>query len=429
MKLFLTYLLMFFVCVGNLTAQTITGLVIDETETGLKNYQVKLFITPNVYTTQTDIEGFFTINLTEVKEETLPKNYSISNNFPNPFNPRTRINFLLPQTSKIQVEIFNTIGQNVGDRIEKEMQAGNNYIDLELNGLPNGVYFARINVNNQYTVVRKLMLLYGSQHLSVVDQIGSENYSKSTNNTYIDSIVVSAGLMRTKTFINLPELTGQILDVGFLQMQISCPDMETIEYSGKTYHTVQIGSQCWLKENLDVGTKINGIVDSTNNNTIEKYCYNNDEANCTTYGGLYQWAEAVQIPEGATNNTSPSPALMGNVKGICPTGWHIPTKTEFEILKAAINDDGNALKREDQGIGPNVGTNISGFSALLTGYRYTNGDFYELGNYTYFWSVTVDSFFNTASIIGLNNYSHSVSLAGNYKYYGFSVRCCKDLDY
>ena len=51
--------------------------------------------------------------------------------------------------------------------------------------------------------------------------------------------------------------------------------------------------------------------------------------NCTTYGGLYQWAEAVQYKNGATNATSPSPAFSGNVQGICPTGWHIPTSAEF----------------------------------------------------------------------------------------------------
>ncbi|MFH0734556.1 MAG: FISUMP domain-containing protein [bacterium] len=407
MKLFLTYLLMFAVWVGSLTAQTITGLVLDETVTGLKNYQVKLFIAQEVYTTQTNIEGFFTINLTEVKEETLPENYSISNNFPNPFNPTTRINFLLPQTSTIQVEIFNTIGQNVGPRIEKEMQAGNNYIDLELNGLPNGVYFAKINVNDQYTVVRKLMLLYGSQHLSAINQIGTEGYSKSTNNTYIDSIVVSAGLIRTKTFVNLPELTGQTLDIGFLQMQISCPDIQTIEYLGKTYHTVQIGNQCWLKENLNVGTKINSTDEQTNNNIIEKYCYNNNEANCDTNGGLYQWNEALNYT-----------ASGGNKQGICPTGWHIPTFTEFETLKAVVNNDGNKLIREDQGTGS--GTNTSGFSGLFAGYRSNDGYFSFLGEGTYFWSSTENDAPH-AYYLALGE--SGVSLYDVDKEDGFSVRC------
>jgi uncharacterized protein (TIGR02145 family) len=76
--------------------------------------------------------------------------------------------------------------------------------------------------------------------------------------------------------------------------QNPCPGTPTVEYAGKTYNTVQIGSQCWLKENLDVGTMIPGSLEQKNNGTIEKYCYNDSIENCTTYGGLYQWAEAME---------------------------------------------------------------------------------------------------------------------------------------
>ena len=62
----------------------------------------------------------------------------------------------------------------------------------------------------------------------------------------------------------------------------------------KIYNTVQIGCQCWMKENLDVGTRIDAPTDQSDNpgaNFIEKYCYDNDPDNCTQYGGLYQWDE------------------------------------------------------------------------------------------------------------------------------------------
>src|ERR1035437_4695141 len=111
--------------------------------------------------------------------------------------------------------------------------------------------------------------------------------------------------------------------------QNPCPGIPTVDYAGKIYNTVAIGDQCWLKENLDVGTRINGSLEQTNNSTIEKYCYNDDPANCTTNGGLYQWAEAVQYMNGATNTSSPSPAFTGNIQGICPTGWHLPTNAEY----------------------------------------------------------------------------------------------------
>src|ERR1035437_7497296 len=132
--------------------------------------------------------------------------------------------------------------------------------------------------------------------------------------------------------------------------QNPCPNVATVVYEGKTYNTVAIGDQCWLKENLDVGTQVNGSLEQTNNGTIEKYCYNNDPANCTTYGGLYQWNEAMQYV------TTPG------TKGICPTGWHIPTYAELQTLATTVSNDGNALKAVGQGTGSGAGTNTSGFS-------------------------------------------------------------------
>jgi len=74
----------------------------------------------------------------------------------------------------------------------------------------------------------------------------------------------------------------------------------TITYAGKVYHTVTIGNQTWMKENLNVGTMIDSTKDQANNGIIEKYCFENDTANCNKYGGLYEWAEAVQYQDGAT---------------------------------------------------------------------------------------------------------------------------------
>jgi len=86
-----------------------------------------------------------------------------------------------------------------------------------------------------------------------------------------------------------------------------------MEYEGKTYHTAQIGTQCWLKENLNVGTFISSRIleDASNNGIIEKYCYGNLLNNCDVYGGLYQWGEAMKY------------STTEGEQGICPSGWHI----------------------------------------------------------------------------------------------------------
>jgi len=197
-------------------------------------------------------------------------------------------------------------------------------------------------------------------------------------------------------------------------MNVSCQGIPTVTYFGKTYNTVQVGTQCWLKENLDVGTIINSSGNQTDNGTIEKSCFNDNVANCNTYGGLYQWNEAMQY------------SIAAGTKGICPIGWHIPTVVEFQVLAAAVCNDGNALKAIGQGISGGAGTNTSGFSALQAGYRYDNGTFYGLGIISNFWSSTEDNSFYS-NYLGLGDYGSGISWW--YYYYkgnGVSVRCVKD---
>jgi uncharacterized protein (TIGR02145 family) len=112
-------------------------------------------------------------------------------------------------------------------------------------------------------------------------------------------------------------------------------------------------------------------------------------------------------------------------KGICPTGWHIPTNGELQTLGTTVSNDGNALKAVGQGTGAGAGTNTSGFSALLAGYRDIHGDFYNLGDIPNFWSSTEYSATN-AYIMYLNNYDSSIYFSNYNKEIGFSVRCAKD---
>ena len=194
---------------------------------------------------------------------------------------------------------------------------------------------------------------------------------------------------------------------------------EPIEYAGKSYNTVQIGEQCWLRENLDVGTMIesnSGGFLQTDNGVIEKYCYDNDPANCETYGGLYEWPEAMQYTteEGA--------------QGICPDGWHIPTRAEFEELEDYVDDKAAALIDESETLNftPTVTQNETGFSALFAGRRhYGNGSFDYLGSNTIFWSSTEsDSYY--AHYMYLDDDRSYVGLYDYNKDYGFSVRCVQD---
>jgi len=188
-----------------------------------------------------------------------------------------------------------------------------------------------------------------------------------------------------------------------------------VNYGGKHYNTVLIGNQCWLKENLDIGTMVQGSSNQLDNGILEKYCYNNDPNNCNTYGGLYQWNEAMKY------------VTTIGTQGICPPGWHIPTLAEFQILSSTVGGvgNGNALKAIGQGGGEGAGTNTSGFSALLAGYRLNNGNFNQLGFDTYFRCSTEYNSTNAYYLELYYNFNY-IFLNFHEKDYGYSVRCLKD---
>lgn len=197
---------------------------------------------------------------------------------------------------------------------------------------------------------------------------------------------------------------------------------ETIFYAGKTYNTVQIGNQCWLKENLDVGTMINsnGITfqphfEQTNNGVIEKYCYDNDPSNCEKYGGLYEWTEAMQYSteEGA--------------QGICPDGWHIPSRKEYITLKEFVTSKAEGLVDTSQSTDGYTPTNETGFSALFGGFRRDDGFFFNLFYQNDLWTSTEHSTSSgVAYYMEVRSNNIYVQDRNGRQQNGFSVRCIKD---
>ena len=421
MKNILIVLFVVLFITNDIVSQVVTGKLVDENGAGLAAVKLQLYTATNVYEDSSSSDGTFSFNIiTGVEENYLPTGYSVSDNFPNPFNPRTRIGITLPGRENVKVEVFNLLGQAVTDINEQTFNAGTNYIDIELNGLPNGFYISRISIGDKYTVVKKLMLIYGSQHLITSGGTISTQLNK-PNNTYLetnlDSLVATSLITGKKTFAGLPSFVSGTLDLGRLTIERYCPGIPTVTDSrdGKVYNTVLIGSQCWLKKNLNVGTRIDGVLDQSSGNGIEKYCYDNLESKCSAYGGLYQWNEAMQYvtTEGA--------------RGICPEGWHLPTYDEFYTLGKTVNWEGNALKAIGQGIDDGAGTNTSGFSALLAGCRGNGGSFANLGYTAYFWSSTEFNIdIDYADFLDLYYPSSYVGLYYRLKDSGYSVRCLKD---
>jgi uncharacterized protein (TIGR02145 family) len=209
-----------------------------------------------------------------------------------------------------------------------------------------------------------------------------------------------------------------------------CPGIETVTYGEQVYHTVLIGEQCWLKENLNVGKKISSNNPMSDDGEIEKYCYGNIDANCDTYGALYQWREAMlySVTEGA--------------RGICPEGWHIPTNVEWNTLEGTTDsqfgpgdeiwngifwrgfDVGTNLKSTSGWDGDGNGSDLSGFTTFPAGYHrlYDSG----LGSEAYIWTSTSDNGGATAYYRRLNSTQANVYRYAENPNYGHSVRCIQD---
>ena len=175
-----------------------------------------------------------------------------------------------------------------------------------------------------------------------------------------------------------------------------------------------IGSQVWAKTNLNVGTMVTGATTQTNNSVLEKYCYNNTESNCTTYGALYQWDEAMQY------------ATTAGAQGICPTGSHIPTDDEWKTLEKQLGmtqaeaDAQNAWRGTDQGTQLRPGGS-SGLNAQLAGYRDPDGVFLGPSSYAFMWS---SSEYNTQAWARAVYTGLATEYRGYYiKGYAWSVRC------
>ncbi len=192
------------------------------------------------------------------------------------------------------------------------------------------------------------------------------------------------------------------------------------DIEGNVYHTIIIGTQVWMVENLKTtkyndGTDIPKVADSIAWSTLTTpgYCwYKNDSITYKdTYGALYNWYSI-------------------NTGKLCPTGWHVPTDAEWSILNTYLKGDsitGGKLKE----IGathwktPNKGaTNETGYTALAAGARNFNGAFALIGEYSYWWANTENStnaYYRYISYLG-SNFNRN----NNSKNLGFSVRCIKD---
>lgn len=181
---------------------------------------------------------------------------------------------------------------------------------------------------------------------------------------------------------------------------------------GQPYRTVAIGSQTWMAENL------NFQVDSS-------LWYDESADSGAKYGRLYSWAGAMGLPD-SCNKSSCSRLVQAPARGICPSGWHVPSDSEWSTLVKAVGGDLEAGKKlkSTSGWFQRAGTDVFGFRGIAAGIEYQGG-FINAGKTTGFLSssetgrVTIAT--RTLSWLNADFFRDNGT-----KEFRISVRCLRD---
>jgi len=236
---------------------------------------------------------------------------------------------------------------------------------------------------------------------------------------------------------------GFIIDTAITHTTFSCGTSTVTDIDGNVYNTVQIGNQCWMKENLRTThySDSTSIPEGTTLSSTEPYYYDNSNSEIPLLerGYLYNWSAVMHGTDGSSTNPS-------RVQGVCPTGWHVPSDAEWSQLTQYVSEQDNCRCSNDQtyiakalasntywntstnicAVGNDLSANnATGFSALPAGLINSSGFIYSLDYGTHFWSTT-ESASDRAWERSLGTAYPYVGRSSNYKRDGYSVRCVRD---
>jgi uncharacterized protein (TIGR02145 family) len=262
------------------------------------------------------------------------------------------------------------------------------------------------------------------------DLPGDVNQDGSVN---VNDVVIAVNIVLGMSPFNaLADINGDsIINVQDIILLVNIilwesePEDVCEDIDGNVYETVWIGEQLWMAENLKVTHYNNG--DAITHITNEEHwgsldegqygVYDDEPTNANIYGNIYNWA------------------VIGDIRGICPVGWHVPSDDEYTVLTDFLGGESVAGgKMKEAGLEhwnydsdqiSLEATNESGFTGLPAGHRNTNsGDYIYMGFYGYFWSSTENGS-DLAWRRYLFHYSSGVARDTFGKPNGFSIRCLR----
>jgi len=199
-----------------------------------------------------------------------------------------------------------------------------------------------------------------------------------------------------------------------------CPSPTVRDTMGNIYPTLAISGQCWMGSNLRTGRFRNGDIIAfpltaqswSATFTPAQSIYNNSATNDSLYGRLYNAYAAADS------------------RSLCPTGWHVPTDADWDVLASALGGSltaGFAMKNTSGWASAGNGSNNSGFTALPAGFRRETGAFDGILSHAYWWSSTAvpsnsaNAYHRRVSFNAQNLYRDNSD-----KRLGYSIRCIRD---
>jgi uncharacterized protein (TIGR02145 family) len=261
----------------------------------------------------------------------------------------------------------------------------------------------------------------------------SESVSKTCLNQVrcvMDSIVSSSSVASSSSVESSSSAEPPKTALDFLNPSIEYGEFVD-DRDNQKYKSVKIGNQVWMAQNLNYAYE-----QKTRSGSASSFCYKNEPDSCGKYGRLYLWSAALDSAaqfskdgEGCGNEVVCE--FEGNVRGVCPSGWHLPDTTEFRELIDFVGDSSATKLKANEAWGVSY-ENPYGFSALPAGgYDYRDEDrsinphFDYAGDLTYFWSI-VSRDHDDGYALAMDYSSRYAKLYWSYKYNARSVRCIKD---
>lgn len=374
-------------------------------------------------------------------------NFSLSQNYPNPFQEITKIDINVSEENYFLLVLFDISGKILAS-YDKNLEKGLHR--FEITGQNSGVYFLTVKSQNYSKTIKLIQTKNSSNANPNIHHAGSgftksfalKNLNEQNPFRFSSGEELSIiGYYNDHTFkINDSPTESTIYNLDFAHPV--CPSELTDYRDGVIYKAIILNCQCWMAENLRFLPEVSGVSEgSSTKDHYYVYGYNGTNLsiattreNFATFGVLYNWNAAMQ---GLVQS-------QGNVQGVCPDGWRLPNDEDWKNFEMSLgmseqetNNTGYRGTNEGSKLAgtlnlwfagyvtANEAFGSSGFNAVPGGGRHFTNTFDYLKASAIYWTSTKNGD-NNAWIRSINtHYSSGVHRTTSNIENGFSVRCIK----